>query len=820
MNEWNIVDRCEIVNEWNIVDRWKIVNEWEIVNERNKVNIMEQRDGMSRILDRLIKISRMGGYIDSFGRVGGNSKCFGRMDGNIDNFERIGGNIDSFRRMNRINRTGIMSRMSRINRTDGGIRMKLPGLQNTRRVLAASLCGVMLLGSESAMAETVRHEHVFAVTDSEGNVSSLTDSIRLENQDKVDEITTLTMLSDIENVSGHETFTQGEGTITWKTGGHDLIYQGTSDQPLPFVPTVSLTMNGKEATAEEIRAGQGEVTLTVTYESVVGEKAGTISTETDEFDPGETTVPYLALTVILLPGEGVGEIRSENAAVLTLSGQQAVAGWGIPGACDQLNLPSSFSVTFEADHALPSWMVTVASADPVDLAGQEVQKMFLEKAGLDREGLHAELEDVVSALDALVSEHPLPELTGRMNDLAVKTNEFNNGISRINEGASALKEGASELSEGAASASENMVLAAAGASDLYDGSLQLSQGTDALSGGLATLKENSDGLNSGAQDIFSSILETANEQLADSGLAEAGIEMPELTKDNFAEVLTETIEKLDPEILEDKARKEVELLIRMKLKLQGSEIRSQVEDAVTSGVLDQILRQEGMEMDAAGWQEAVDSGVVSEETVNRIQSVLEEQLASDAVQEQIEQQTASTTEELLQKQVEDTLANDETVKEKLARAQEGRASLQVLLGKLTGMQKFIEGLKAYTDGVDSAADGAAKVKDGAAALKDGAKTLSDGAAALSDGLIQLSDGAKELSDGSDSLYTEGTSVLYDSIKNVEKEAAQKLLTYINEDAKTILSLFENTVDSAGNGGYDLRDDSMKTVTAYIIRTDL
>ena len=58
-----------------------------------------------------------------------------------------------------------------------------------------------------------------------------------------------------------------------------------------------------------------------------------------------------------------------------------------------------------------------------------------------------------------------------------------------------------------------------------------------------------------------------------------------------------------------------------------------------------------------------------------------------------------------------------------------------------------------------------------------------------------------------------------TILDAEKTAAEKLLPYVEGDLTDALRIFEKTRDTAGQGGYDLRPEGMKTVTVYIIRTD-
>ena len=60
----------------------------------------------------------------------------------------------------------------------------------------------------------------------------------------------------------------------------------------------------------------------------------------------------------------------------------------------------------------------------------------------------------------------------------------------------------------------------------------------------------------------------------------------------------------------------------------------------------------------------------------------------------------------------------------------------------------------------------------------------------------------------------------DTLMDAEKEAAEKLLPYVENDLADALRIYEETRDSVQNCGYDLRPEGMKAVTVYVIRTDL
>ena len=353
-----------------------------------------------------------------------------------------------------------------------------------KKIVALLLTLVLALSGVSALAENTKQERVFAVASADGTLQSLTDSIRLENADGLDEITDRTMLSEIQNVSGKESFTLDGETLTWQAAGKDITYQGTSDKALPLTPVVTLLLDGGEISAAELAEKTGHAELTVTYAQ-------------------PEAVPHLAATLLLLPEEGVSGLTLENAAQISLSGRHAVVGWGVPGADEALGLPASFTVAFDADHVKLGWMMTFASADPIDTACREISSQ------VNAEVL-TEVSGITSLLSAMENGEELPETAGITKELSAKINELNTGLTTLNDGAQTLAAGAAELNTG-----------------------------------LAALNGNSEALNTGADALFTAILNTANSQIAASGLAETGLSVPELTAENYSEVLGSVIAQLE-----------------------------------------------------------------------------------------------------------------------------------------------------------------------------------------------------------------------------------------------------------------------------------
>ena len=662
-----------------------------------------------------------------------------------------------------------------------------------KKIVALLLTAVMVLGCMPGLAENTKHERVYVVATADGTIKSITDSVRLENADGLDEIMDQTILSDIQNVGGKETFTLDEKTLTWKANGKDIVYQGTSDKTPVLLPVVTLTLDGADASFADLKNKTGDAVLTVTYQQ-------------------QAALPILAVTVLPLPQEGITDLKLENAAILSEMGRQALVGWAVPGADEKLNLPASFTASFHADHADLNWMLTFSSADPVDTVCRELN----ERIDLD---IHTEMDEVKLLLKAVQNGEALPETTGKTKDIVPKVNELNDGLAQLNDGAASLADGASQLSSGASELKDGAATLADGAVTLAAGAANAEAGAATLDEGLAALIANNEALNTGAEALFAAVLDTANQQLAAAGLDATGITLPELTAENYAAALDGVLAQLDPAALKEAAAAQVEAVVRPQVEANAEQVRSAVEAAAQQKILEAVLQAAGQEMTAEQYTQAVKAGMVSAEQAAMVSATVEQQMASDEVKAQIEENVLAQIEQLVQQNVESYLASDETVAAKLAMAQTAYDSLSALKAQLDQVNTFVKGLEAYTAGTAQAAAGASQLHTGLTQLSTGAASLSTGASTLSTGASTLADGASQLSTGAGTLK-DGMQTMKDTIVGAEKEAANKLLPYVENELADALRIFEETRDSVQNSGYDLRPEGMNAITVYIIRTDL
>ena len=608
----------------------------------------------------------------------------------------------------------------------------------SKKIIAMLTALVMVLGCTGALAENKKHERVYVVAGADGTVNSITDSIRLENTDGLEELVDRTMLTDIQNVGGNETFTLEGETLIWKADGKNVTYQGTSDKTPAVLPSVTLTLDGEEISAADLKEKNGEAVLTVTYRTA-----------------GEA--PALALSVLPLPEEGISDLKTENAAVLTEADRSVLVGWAVPNIDASLQLPASFSASFHADHADLGWMLTFCSSDPLEAACREIDS----RVNVDPD---AALQEITSLLTALRDGADLPETEGKTKEIADRINELNKGLKDLD----------------------------AGAVKLADGAQQVSDGAIALNTGLGTLKKNNEALNGGAEKIFAAILNTANEQIAVSGLADAGVTMPALTAENYAEVLDGVIAQFDPDTLKAAASAKVAEEVRKQVAANEDKIREGVRETVKGKVLEAVLKAAGFDMTAEQYAAALKGGLVTKEQAAQVETAVDARMNSEEILTRTETAFQDQMDKLVTENTEAYLAKDETVAAKLAQAAAARGQLQDLKEQLDQVNTFVTGLKDYTDGVAQASDGAAN----------------------------LSAGAMLVSAGASALQEAGTQTLKDSILSAEKSAAEKILPFAEKDLTDALNAWKAVKNHLSDTGYDLKPEDVDEETVYIIRTDL
>ena len=628
-----------------------------------------------------------------------------------------------------------------------------------------------LLGSdESRPTETTKEETVYIVADANGAAQKVIVSDWIKNVDRKAELADRSILTDIENVKGDETYTKNGDECVWSANGADISYQGKTDKALPIEVKVSYYLDGKKVTPEEIKGKTGKVTIRFDYENKTSEEV--------IIDGKKETmcIPFMMLTGVILDDDKYTNVSAPNCKLINDGSRTVVIGIAFPGLQDNLAIDrEKFEIP---DHLEISADVTEFSlAMSVTVATNEIFSKLDKIDVKDLDSLSDSMAELTNAMTQLTdgSEQlsdglaALLEKSGELEDgvgkLADGSLSLKNGIRSADEGAGKLSSGADALSDGAGQLSTGAAALDEGIGKLKEGAGQLKAGTDALSDGagqlaggitqldtgvgalsdgagqlktgLDTLAGNNDTLLGGAQQVFNSLLATAEAQLKD-----AGADIPQLTIENYGQILDATAAKLneaatgyakaDPQtaaVYQAKAKAVAEL----KASLDGYNTFYEGLKAYTDGVA----------------QAATGAGTLK--------------TGADTLK--------AGTDAL--KDGADTLKN----------------GADALKGGMTELDTGAEQLKAGADSLQAGADqlkgGIDQLKTGADSLKDGTGKLYDGAGALNDGLNELKANIPALKDGVTQLY-DGSVLLSDGIKEFNEKGIERITEAVEGELEGLI----------------------------------
>lgn len=371
--------------------------------------------------------------------------------------------------------------------------------------------------AESAVPETgssydpdadrnVKDETVYVLAGADGSVQKIIVSDWIQNALGNDAIDDVTQLTGIENVKGNESYTMGGGNAcVWNAKGNDIYYQGNLDKELPVSVAVSYTLDGQPITPAELAGKSGKVTIRFDY----------ANNQYEMVDIGgkqeKIYVPFAMLTGLMLDNDVFSNVSITNGKIINDGDRTVVVGLAFPGLQDSLgldrdtlDLPDCVELTADVEDFELETTVTLAVNELFNDAASNVE-------GWD--DLDGKLDELTDAMDQLIDGSS--RLYDGLCTLLDSSKELVSGIDQLAAGAAQLKEGAGGLSAGAA---------------------RLQSGAASLSQGLNTLAEKNDTLNGGAAQVFQTLLSTA-----DSQLAAAGVQAPQLTAENYAQVLDRVI---------------------------------------------------------------------------------------------------------------------------------------------------------------------------------------------------------------------------------------------------------------------------------------
>lgn len=610
-----------------------------------------------------------------------------------------------------------------------------------------------------------KDESVYVKADASGKVNetTVTEWLKNPNNGKTEDVTEL---QNVENVKGDETYTTGsEGSVSWKSEGKDIYYQGTTDKELPVDVEITYTLDGKKVEAKDLKGKDGKLEMKVQYTNQSKETVD-VSGESVEM-----YTPFAMVTAMMLPNDEYTNVTIDHGKIVSDGDKNIVVGLGFPGLEENLNLegkdididiPDSFTITADVKNASVGPTMTVASSD------------VLEQFGLDEIDSFDDLSDSVGEL-----ENAAEQLTDGSAKAADGSSALADGSNTLATGAGTLADGTSALATGVKTLADGVNTLNSKSGDLTKGVSDLATGVNDYTGGVSALSDGSSKVSAGAEGLKNG-LETA--QTGIEGLAEGvgtlrgGFE-GDGTKNNpgannlangTVQAIGATSTAIDnlAALIKDMVGNQGTVQAQATINGEDGAVQAAVNQLIKTG----IVTEENREACATVIRTAVNSNISAEAKVTSEKASVDPTEAIKAAKTAVG--TASTYAAGLQTNVGALYEGTKTVQSGVEDLKKGNSQLAagakdladgtsalasgastlndksglLVAGTLKlkeGGNQLATGVGQLAAGASSAATGAGEVAKGAGALKTGADTLADGAGTLADGNKTLADGMSE-----------------------------------------------------------------------------
>ena len=285
------------------------------------------------------------------------------------------------------------------------------------------ISGLLLFTITSYMTIPVfaasKSETVYSNLDSNGKAYKTIVSTQLTNEDKLDEITDVSNLLNIENTNGDETFKKEGNKIVWDSNGNNIYYKGESDKQLPVECKITYELNGEEISAEELKGKSGNVKIKINY---TNNEKHIVSIN------GKQVTMYTPF--IIVAGTKIDNAKNKNIQItngkIVDNGESTLAvGIAMPGMQEnigisksKIDIPEEIEISMETEDFEMGNIIAVVAVKGID-------------------------EDLTSDLNSMYSQ---------INELANASNEILAGANQLKEGTSELVSGVDQLKAGTGAA--------------------------------------------------------------------------------------------------------------------------------------------------------------------------------------------------------------------------------------------------------------------------------------------------------------------------------------------------------------------------------
>lgn len=390
-----------------------------------------------------------------------------------------------------------------------------------------------------------KEQTVYVNADENGNTEKVIVSNWLKNEGKETSLEDKSDLTNIKNVKGEETYSQGsDGNLVWAADGKDIYYQGETKKELPVSVKLTYSLDGKEMPASEMKGKSGKVKIRVDYENKAVK-------ETEINGKKETVcTPFMMTTGMILPAEKFTNVEVKNGKVISDGRNDIVVGIGFPGLSESLKLSETEALK---EKEIPDYLEITADVEDFSLAltATVATTGNLKELGLDKiEGM----DDLEEKLDTLSeSSQALTEgskaLLEGVQQLNSSADTFVDGLNSADSGAGQLKDGIDTMNSKKGELLAGISQLTAGMGDLQKGAQSLETGVASYTGGAEQLAAGISQTEEGAAALKAGMDTLNQKEELTAGVQQlaAGAQTLEAGAGNFKQQLgayTEGVQKL------------------------------------------------------------------------------------------------------------------------------------------------------------------------------------------------------------------------------------------------------------------------------------
>lgn len=666
-----------------------------------------------------------------------------------------------------------------------------------------------------------KSETVYAVMDADGNITDVSVSEWLKNEDKANHLSDYSNLKNIKNTSGDEKVSRDGNKLVWAAKGKDIHYTGDYDGELPVNVKVSYYLNGTKVSADEIAGKKGNVKIRFDYDIDDSVKENGYS----------LTRPYAIISAVVLSNDNFTNVTVNNGKAVNDGNSTAVVGIALPGMSDnlqidELDIPDHVTISAKTTNFEIDGTYTVADSGFMN----DVDTSKLDDATDQVDELESALDKLSDASKKLVNGSS--KLAKGANKLADSSSQIEDGTETLKDGTESLKNGSKDLKSGTGDLKTGVKNLSDGADKLVTGAQDLSTGTTQLKEGTEALNSSVNGANGLAGDNGRAKKLSAGAAKVDAGIKQMGetIAAQNTKLAQTAKSISDNLDGVNTEKVNAPSSADVD-----------SALETAIKAAEASGDEDTINALKNAKEKLGTYETNVNDTVSSVNTdkqkiatANQTAKGMYKSITSSSsddlkkLQDGADELKAGT-------QALDTAVNvgstkaDGTKVPSLSKAvsglNDGAAQLDAGVngytdkdgkfhpGALLGLQSLQAGIKVDTKNQTSLVTGVNKLDAGTAKLANGAVQVDAGAGKLVTYMGQLTEGAEDLSDGADTLAS--------GMAKFNKTGIQKLVSTMKDsDIKSTVNRVKATLDAASDGSFiGGKQDGQSGESKIIFKTD-